>query len=238
MSRWGGDTAVLDRSTEKEVQRAVAERRKRVAKEAELDRMLESDEFNRHLTMRGLEILPTTPLGLYSGEMEQCALGAMMMLSDRAVTQGMARLNTRMFYLPVHRTICGAILQLAAERLRGAAPGLVQIDFATVGDVLARRGLLGAQVRTDPNGLQPVDPVYLMGCVEGTPSAENIDFYIDRVVWWSKRRHLGQLSGELRRRSGEPDCEPSRIAAFAVNAAQAINDRGWCDFDAAWENTK
>lgn len=169
----------------------------------------------------------------YDLEMEQCALGAMLMFDGDAVTKGMRRLNANHFYTQPHRYICQAIFGVVERQIIGAAPGVVHVDIAIVADVLRRKGHVFSD--DEPRGVR-LD--YLPALTEICPSSANIDAYIDCVIRDSKLRHLDLLGKALANLSSKPEACPERVATFALNAAQRIQTHGWCNLKDLWENTQ
>jgi replicative DNA helicase len=79
---------------------------------------------------------------------------------------------------------------------------------------------------------------YVMYLPTTCPSALNIDYYIDRVIEFSKRRHLWELAEILKRAASVPDADSTRLLAAVGNAHSHISEFGWCDWSATFGETK
>lgn len=116
---------------------------------------------------------------LYSLPAEQAVIGSLML--DTAAWSRIIGLAAADFYRPDHRTIFGAIEQLA-----GAGK---PFDLVVLGDYLERRGNL-----VDVGGL-----AYLGNLARETPGSINISSYASTVRDWSLRRRIKALAARADR---------------------------------------
>ena len=170
----------------------------------------------------------------HSIEMEQCAIGAMLMLNTDATTRGMALLDANHFHRPLHKTIMRAIRRIVDRRRDDAyvARILRVIDIVFVQEELRVMG----EMKTADDGDKWF--LYLHHCIDQCPSAANIDAYISVVIAKSKLRYQLRLGRLLQGEIARPDADPAHLHAATQNALNAINTHGWCDLAAIFTREK
>ncbi len=137
----------------------------------------------------------------HSIEAEESVLGAAL-VAQHATEWLLANLRPEDFYRPAHRTIFGAVAQLAED---GSA-----VDAVTVGAYLQATGQLG-EVGGHP---------FLLRLVEAVPTASNVGYYGRIVRDAARLRRIIDLGMRVMRLGFEPGLEPERALGLA---------QGWLD---------
>ncbi|MCK5128604.1 MAG: replicative DNA helicase [Clostridiales bacterium] len=127
---------------------------------------------------------------------EKSLLGAMI-LSQKAASQGIERLNSEDFYLGAHARIFESMIELAAKGN--------SIDLITLSDRLETDGALEAVG----------GPSYVAELSQFVPTASNMQQYINIVKSDSTLRRLIEASGEITDECYEDTLELSQILAGA-----------------------
>lgn len=135
----------------------------------------------------------------HSEEAERGLLGAILLNAERILDLCVERgLKPEAFYLPAHRLIFEAILDLARDNR--------PVDALTVTDTLKSRGALE---RTG-------GPLYLDALLEGTPTAAHAEYYLDIVL---QKQLLRTIIDRARR--AEAACyDPSLDAASVLSRVE------------------
>lgn len=221
------DKRVFDDSVKKTVAQsnaAIRKERQQTAQFNSWDKLIQSEEFRLFVIDRGLTITKHHPVP-YSLEMEAAAIGAMLLLDDGAVTRGMKMLHRNHFYNSLLLNVFDAIAQLMRKREIKARQDLQHIDIVSVAEQMKRNG-------TEVNTCQ------LTACIEACPSSANIEYYISKVIEYSRLRYQRRLAEKVEEMASLPDAEAEQIRNAANNALQAISTHGWCDLKAIFDQKK
>lgn len=170
---------------------------------------------------------------LCSLDAERAALGCMMMLEHAPVTRAMRLLQPSHFAKPLHRAIFGAVQTL--HRRRETDRRLYVIDTIAVFEELRRADMADM---ADGTGEAKVPSAYLLACIESTPCAANIDYYIGIILNYARLRALRSLGQRLSELAALPDADPKHLSAATQNALQAIALHGGCDLESVFEKGK
>lgn len=142
----------------------------------------------------------------YSIPAEQAILGAILIKPDTAMSKALDQLRGSEFYHNPHRRLYGVMQELSEEG--------IPIDLLTLANRLEKKGWLGSDLSVS----------YLSELYESTPTAENIDYYIDIVKGkFTHRQLILDLREQLDRAQSTSD--PESVMEVTRTKLEAISDQ-------------